>query len=449
MAMKFTGPGGSDSNNGLTYANRKLTFAGLEAILSAGDQGRAAPGIYPESLTAGASGSSGSPVEIVGDVSGQYTDGVGGPVILIGSNDGGATVSRANCINNASQTWRTYKGLTLCCYSGDGVLAFDDNCIFEACMFDSAFGNAGDVGIIVNASSVGCRIRRCIFYGGVGISVPTGGTANDGLVENCILIGGSDADGFNVDADGWKMRNCTLVGQSDAFQCTTLSIAVSVYNSVFSQNIRAIRHTSGSGSGVITEDYNNLTVNGTARLNTATGSNSLAHRVAFARPGLGLAHGIPEWAMLTSSLRDRASKAGDVPTVDYYGNPRLRAAADIADWGAVQHPGLWVPSATFFSGSRSSQVTGVGFKHWYAKKSATGYNVTMKCRVTSGSGTPRPYVELLDGDGVVVATATASATAESTWEDLVVAMPANTLIPYRVRAVNPDSAKTVLFDKAA
>lgn len=57
MATYYVGTGGSDANAGTSYALRKLTLAGVEAVAtSPGDIAWLTPGTYRESVTLGASG---------------------------------------------------------------------------------------------------------------------------------------------------------------------------------------------------------------------------------------------------------------------------------------------------------------------------------------------------------------------------------------------------------
>ncbi len=59
MTKVYVGSGGNDSNSGLSYALRKLTLAGAEALsLVGGDQVYVAPGVYRETLTPAKAGGS-------------------------------------------------------------------------------------------------------------------------------------------------------------------------------------------------------------------------------------------------------------------------------------------------------------------------------------------------------------------------------------------------------
>ena len=65
MTVRYVGKGGSDSNDGLSWANRKLTLNGVEDTpVVAGDTIYVGPGTYRELLTVDVDGSSGNPIVV-------------------------------------------------------------------------------------------------------------------------------------------------------------------------------------------------------------------------------------------------------------------------------------------------------------------------------------------------------------------------------------------------
>ena len=83
MTTLYVGPGGSDANNGLSWANRRLTLNGIEdKPVVAGDTVYVGPGVYRETLTVDVAGSSGNPITYIADVTGEHTDGIGGYAFL-------------------------------------------------------------------------------------------------------------------------------------------------------------------------------------------------------------------------------------------------------------------------------------------------------------------------------------------------------------------------------
>ena len=75
MTTLYVGPGGNDANNGLSWANRRLTLNGVEdKPVAAGDTVYVGPGVYRETLTVDVAGSSGNPITYIGDVPLNATD---------------------------------------------------------------------------------------------------------------------------------------------------------------------------------------------------------------------------------------------------------------------------------------------------------------------------------------------------------------------------------------
>ena len=88
MTAYYVGIGGSDANSGTSWANRKANIDSVENIpVAAGDTVYVGPGVYRETLTVDVSGTAGSPITYIADVTGQDTDGVGGLVRITGSNN--------------------------------------------------------------------------------------------------------------------------------------------------------------------------------------------------------------------------------------------------------------------------------------------------------------------------------------------------------------------------
>src|SRR5690606_15690047 len=112
IATYFVGAGGNNSNDGLTWANRKLTLNGAEDIpVAAGDTVIVAPGVYRETLTTDVSGTSGNPITYVGDEGGTLTDGIGGAVRISGSDDD-LTATRSPVIS-LQHNYRTFRGFRI------------------------------------------------------------------------------------------------------------------------------------------------------------------------------------------------------------------------------------------------------------------------------------------------------------------------------------------------
>ena len=113
MATYYVGIGGNNSNDGTSWANRKLTLNGAEDIpVVAGDTVYVGAGTYREELVCDVAGSDGSPITYIGDYTGANTDGVGGVVRITGSDDD-ITTTRSYGIYASAKTYRTFRGFRI------------------------------------------------------------------------------------------------------------------------------------------------------------------------------------------------------------------------------------------------------------------------------------------------------------------------------------------------
>lgn len=145
MTDYYVGPGGDNSKDGLSWAERKLTLTNAEASLSAGDNLYIGPGRYRELVTLTESGTSGNPITYIGDVVGIYTDHVGGPVVITGADNDYSAPTRASAITIGDSNeidYRTFRGLTLenCSLALFSVnptfdVGYLDHLIIEDCVF--------------------------------------------------------------------------------------------------------------------------------------------------------------------------------------------------------------------------------------------------------------------------------------------------------------------------
>src|SRR3989304_345197 len=113
MTIYYVGPGGNDANNGLSWANRKLTLNGAEDVpVAAGDTVYVGPGVYREGLVLDVDGSVGNIITYIADVTGQETGG-GGGIVRITGRDNDQTATRANAISGVGRDYRTLRGFFL------------------------------------------------------------------------------------------------------------------------------------------------------------------------------------------------------------------------------------------------------------------------------------------------------------------------------------------------
>jgi hypothetical protein len=360
MATLYVGPGGSDANNGLSWANRRLTLNGIEdKPVAAGNIVYVGPGVYRETLTVDVAGSSGNPITYIGDVTGEHTDGVGGIVRITGSNND-QSVTRTNGINlpNA-RSFRTFRGFQLDGTSGAHInlQPSSNNLIVEDCVFLPA--NTGAVACLnLQGTGTGHIIRRCFLLNpGPGILASHTSTVNDTgmLWENVVAITGGVATAFRTDrVGGITVKNCTVLAAENGIRVNLALAAgqtMQVYNCVISGcNIGMV----ATNTAEIIEDYNNIFGNNNSRVNVNAGANSVSYPVLFDAPFLKTGHRFGSFLATPSKWSQTARKAGaNESSDDLYGMARP-ATSSKRSWGAIQATGAIRETTTIDGGSGAS-----------------------------------------------------------------------------------------------
>lgn len=280
MTLRYVGSGGSDSNNGLSWANRKLTLNGVEdSPVAAGDIVYVGPGVYRETLTLDVSGSSGNPIAYVGDYTGANTDGVGGTVRITGS-DNDTTQTRTTGITATSRNYRTFTGFEfgLVSTAAINMATACGNWIIENCAFSQMTGDA----IVMAGTGVANTIRRCYFtpLKGIAVKVSHSSVVNDTghVIENCLFLGVNGGGIRNERVGGILVRNCSFLGVgTHAIRILTAlnsGQVITVNNCIFSGCLNVLTATT---TAEFVEDYNALFGNTTDRTNVTAGSNSNAY----------------------------------------------------------------------------------------------------------------------------------------------------------------------------
>jgi hypothetical protein len=280
---KFVGSGGLDTNNGTSWATRRLTLTGIEAIVAAGDVVNVDPGVYPETLTLVTTGTSGSPITYIADLTGVYS-GTPGEVRITGSNDS-KTPTRSNCIVGSGQNYRIFRGFTVDGVTGDAISINPGTHweISDLCAEVFIRNGTGDTGVVIHTqgdvAAEGHYFHRiwapfCQYV--VLIDTVVSNTAMS--LQNIVSFSsGESAVIQNNGCGGVTISNVSLVvtdggliaaaniasGQSQTLKD---SIIVGSQNSALSVDTAAR----------FTENYNNVFGNGTARSVVGTGANSNA-----------------------------------------------------------------------------------------------------------------------------------------------------------------------------
>lgn len=343
MSTYYCGVGGNNSNNGTSYALRKLTLNGCEDIpVVAGDTIYVSPGVYREVLTCDVSGSSGSPITYIADVDGSHTDGVGGTVRVTGSDDD-TTVTRANCITATSKNYRTFRGFAFDTTTSHLITLITScgNWIVEDCYFGPSA--ASTHGFQAAGTGTTNTIRRCFFLppgAGSGVFFTHTSVVDNSahLVENCIFCGNGNSNGTvqSVRVGGFTVKNCSFVGVQTSVRVVT---AITVGQTITVNN--CVLYGGGTGfsataTGEITEDYNTIYGITTPRTNTNTGSNSVAYP-ALLQPPVQLAGFNYPWSAFALSQWSAVRRlAGTSMSSDgFYGITRPATDAK-KSWGATQ-----------------------------------------------------------------------------------------------------------------
>ena len=344
MTDYFVGPGGNDTNDGLSWANRFLTLNGAEdEPVAAGDTVYVGPGTYTEDLVCDIDGSSGNPITYIGDWTGENTDGIGGIVRITGS-DNDQTATRANCISVNGKDYRTFRGLmmgTTTSYVVTGTGGAIDNLTIEDCFFvETTHTNIA----LISDNHTSFTMRRCVLWGigkqhNLWFSGSTAQANAGHLIENCIFLSGYYGARI-ADVGGITFKNCLMANTGFAggivisAALTGGFTAISVLNCIFYGNRTALKATV---TGEIVEDYNTFWGNNSNRSNTATGSNSQVYAPGFAPPTLLL----DEFKMgsILGELADWAAVAqiagSSEATDDLFGMARPTTSAK-KSWGPMQ-----------------------------------------------------------------------------------------------------------------
>lgn len=325
MTTYYVGLGGNDANDGLSWANRKLTLNGAEDIpVAAGDTVYVGPGTYREQLTVDVSGSSGSPITYIGDYTGANTDGVGGIVRITGSDDD-QSATRQYCIyayGHQARKYREFEGLCLDLASSYSVYWFrlNDGVYFRKCWIEHIYNYEDRVNF------QNCFIRNYTYF--------TTNT-NNHVIENCILMGDGRSSSIGVNAQnctGLTIKNCLIANYVTGISSGNGNI--SVYNNIILNCGTGINK---GGTGTVTEDYNNIYLCTTARVNVSAGANSLTYPPLFdTRWFFELVNGGSMLSLFDlASYSELINVAGTSPTsTDMRGTS---AIGGTREWGALEY----------------------------------------------------------------------------------------------------------------
>lgn len=339
MTTRYVGKGGSDSNNGLSWATRKLTLNGVEDTpVEAGDTVYVGAGTYRESLTVDVSGSSGSPITYIGDYDGSHTDGTGGVVRVTGSDDDIAT-ARNTCISADAKDFRTFTGFVFD-LSGTRLIELKSctDTTINKCYFYGLVGfyqsGAGQLRTTITNSYFLSSGENIYF-------IHTSAVDNSAhVISNCIFVGSGKNSSYGLRIDrvgGITAKNCLFTGLEHAMRNVYNLTAGQVNTTINSIIDRCNTPLYSNVLGWVVENYNSFYGCATNRTNVDIGAQSNTYPPLFdARWFFEMVNG---GSMVTpfdlASYSKLINLAGTSPTTtDMRGTAKI---GDQREWGALEY----------------------------------------------------------------------------------------------------------------
>jgi len=356
MTTYYVGPGGNDGNDGLSWANRFLTLNGAEdEPVASGDTVYVGPGIYREQLTCDVDGA--SEIAYIADVTGIHTDGVGGDVIISGS-DGDTTATRSFCVSASSMSYRTFVGFHCVGFNNAGMyFSGCDHITVEDCSFDG--GDATSTrGINFTATYSNVNATRCIAIGctldGILFYNSSDQAATSCTVSDCLVIG--NQNGFQCwNVDSVVFQNCTSIGNDTGIRTNSLagSTSITVRNCIINGYIGF----NASASGEVSSTYCQVTSNSNSNWSAGTGDVEL-YVMNLQLPILygtyaGIRYPVPLLGQLNPYAYAGAVTGSSETSTDLFGISKPTTASK-SSWGAIQFQDFERETTTTRGGSTAS-----------------------------------------------------------------------------------------------
>ncbi|HEY65553.1 MAG TPA: hypothetical protein G4O02_13385 [Caldilineae bacterium] len=475
MTTYYVRKSGSDANDGLSPSTAWLTLGKAAGMVAAGDTVYVGAGVYREQVTMTASGSSGSPIRWIADVTGEYTGDAGLVVISARDSDGAAPV-RASCLDPGQQNFVEWHGFVFdggtsaAVYNVSAGNTVYEGCIFEGCVFLASSQGTGkaffvDLNEGVTPPGDGLIVRGCTFFGGMNIDYSENATASVDskiAITDCLFLGPGGGDTclrFNRAVDstyavgGFKVRHCTFVGANYGIRFEYPDDATypsTVYNCLFAHLYQGIRQQFGA-AGAVVEDYNRFIAVSSNTYGTTGGANDAS---GIAVPLAGIAD-FPLYRYLGWSpfspwepirFLDGSYEAGVVDaasasyatTEDVYGNSRPGWRG--YDIGAVEaRARAEQEGTTVHGGNYAVKLAGAGYHEVILPVTAGQHTISVYARRDANySGSP-PKLQVLNIPGQADQE-TAMTAGANTWEQLSVVINPTMDGFVRVRLVSQDAS---------
>ena len=426
------------AHTGLTYNVGGAWLTVNNALVStnsiaAGDSVYIGAGVYRETVAVAISGSSGSPISVVGDVDGAKT-GDAGQVTLTAytTNDTTAPASAVG-LNLGTHSYLSFALLTFIggTYSTTGYLTVNSaggvGYTFTDCTFN-ALANTGNAALAFFSPTTGVALSatldRCLLVGSDTFIEFSLATTNSGsadydaqcVVRNCGLIGnygtasvgmvGVTSSASNTyKGGGVRVYDCTILGANTGMYVYGANNSTTVPCEIHGSTIFAIAGLRASTSGQLTESYNDIYA-GTARTNVTAGTGSQASGAyaplvelgqfakwsgsggtvfGLTRPFLAPDTGSPLLGF------GSGGSGGNYPTVDWANRPRPSGGASVSNAvGYLERHDFAVQDTTQYpSGQTSSgKLVGPGDQFIQVPVDATTTTIAIQVMMESaGQGT--------------------------------------------------------------
>lgn len=470
--------GASDSNAG-SKASPWLTLQKAANTMTAGDTLYAAGNwTYREQVTMATSGSSGSPLSFIGDITGEHT-GYGGLVIITAHDSDDAVSTRASALNFNGKTLFEWKN---CIFVGGtsfviGNTAFASGTAYEGVVIEncvtvptsSTYGVRVELNAGVTPTASGLKILRSTIHGGINLDWDSNGTAHVNLkilIDGCRIFSIGNlygiimtrtANGGAFSIGGVTITNNFIYGTNSysiyaTYFTNTTNVSYIFNNIVIGASVVAINFTLSS-TGVLSAG-NNVTSNVASAVSGANEHPGIKNRAAVLLGGLhdqhlyqafGYSPYMPFEPMTTTGYTSPLIDTGHndyAQTLDSYGNPRNMGRGtpvgnlyimDGSDAAVTDPNNAWsneanvvdVDASTYGSTNVTGSTSSNYIKAEGANAPASGGTIAkVQVRLANGINTGSPTggcVVYTDGEAETLATLSvtpASSQEFSTWTDL-------------------------------
>lgn len=321
MATYYVTTGGNANNTGLSPTTPwTLAKAFLSAV--AGDIAYIAPGTYRGAFTLSNSGTSGSPIQFLGDplASKGWTGINAGQVRITNISDDltGTAIGRI-LLNGTGRSWISFSKIAFECIRINSIQAIQHSfgwsitecqivAIATNYICETMFGTNATGGTDLNLTftrNVVVTNGSALYTGLARHTSAYGVTAN---IKNCIFFGyNTSGESFGIrcygygtgsDGGGYTVQNCTIIGFTNSIylEAGNTSFLHSVTNSLFIGSVTAL--TSSLGTTVVTENFNRILTQG-ARNGFPTGASTSVNGSVGVEYGYNEIVGLPVTQMIS------------------------------------------------------------------------------------------------------------------------------------------------------